>query len=87
MIHNVESHAPGLPRRGAGHPRDYMARHMYEDVGMNADEFTRYLRAQQPEYLQFLTEMGLALKKQGVTARLRAGRFCGRASIPPSAPC
>lgn len=43
--------------------RDYMARNMYEDVYMNAEELGRYLAAQQPEYLQFLTEMGLALKK------------------------
>ena len=47
------------------HPawREYMARNMYEDLYMNADEFTRYLKAQQGEYNKFLTDMGLALKK------------------------
>ena len=44
--------------------REYMARNMYEDVYMNADELGRYLAAQQVEISQFLTEMGLALKKQ-----------------------
>lgn len=43
--------------------RDYMARNMYEPVYMNADELGKWLVAQQPEMLQFLTEMGLALKK------------------------
>lgn len=43
--------------------RDYMARNLYEDLYMNAEEFTRYLAAQQGEYTRFLTEMGLALKK------------------------
>ena len=43
--------------------RDYMARNMYEDVYMNANEFGRHLAAQQSEITQFLTEMGLALKK------------------------
>jgi putative tricarboxylic transport membrane protein len=43
--------------------RDYMARNMYEDVYMNAEEFTRHLAAQQSEFNRFLTEMGLALKK------------------------
>jgi putative tricarboxylic transport membrane protein len=47
------------------HPawRDYMARNMYEDVYMNADEFGRYLAARQADTNQFLTEIGLALKK------------------------
>jgi len=40
-----------------------MARNMYADVYMNADEFGRYLVAQKVETTQFLTEMGLALKK------------------------
>jgi hypothetical protein len=40
-----------------------MVRNMYEDLYMNADEFTRYLAAQQGEFNRFLTEMGLALKK------------------------
>jgi putative tricarboxylic transport membrane protein len=43
--------------------RDFMARSMYEDVYMNAEEFTRSLVAQQVEMTQFLTEMGLVLKK------------------------
>ena len=43
--------------------RDYMARNMYEDVYMNADELARWLAAQQVEMTQFLTEMGLVLKK------------------------
>jgi putative tricarboxylic transport membrane protein len=43
--------------------RDYMARNHYEDVYMNAEAFTRWLAAQQVEVTQFLTEMGLALKK------------------------
>jgi tripartite-type tricarboxylate transporter receptor subunit TctC len=47
------------------HPawREYMARNMYEDVYMNADEFGRYLAARQADTNQFLTEIGLALKK------------------------
>lgn len=47
------------------HPawKDYMAKNMYEDVYMNAEEFGRYLAARQGEFTQFLTEMGLALKK------------------------
>ena len=43
--------------------RDYMARNLYEDLYMNAEEFSRYLQAQQGEFNRFLTEMGLALKK------------------------
>ncbi len=43
--------------------RDYMARNMYEDVYMNAEELGRWLATQQVEMTQFLTEMGLALKK------------------------
>jgi putative tricarboxylic transport membrane protein len=43
--------------------REYMAKNMYEDVYMNADEMARWLAAQQVEMTQFLTEMGLALKK------------------------
>ena len=43
--------------------RDYMARNMYEDVYMNAEEMARWLAVQQVEMTQFLTEMGLALKK------------------------
>jgi putative tricarboxylic transport membrane protein len=43
--------------------REYMARNMYEDVYMNAEELGRYLASQQAEITQFLTEMGLVLKK------------------------
>ena len=43
--------------------RDYMARNMYEDVYMNADELGRHLASLQIEMTKFLTEMGLALKK------------------------
>ena len=43
--------------------RDYMARNMYEDVYMSADEMGRWLAAQQVEMTQFLTEMGLVMKK------------------------
>jgi len=43
--------------------REYMARNMYEDVYMNAEELGKWLAAQQVEMLQFLTEIGLALKK------------------------
>ena len=43
--------------------RDYLARNMYEDVYMNAEEFSKWLAAQQVEMMQFLTETGLALKK------------------------
>jgi len=43
--------------------RDYMARNMYEDVYMNAEELAKWLITQQVEMTQFLTEMGLALKK------------------------
>ena len=43
--------------------RDYMARNMYEDVYMNAEELGRWLATQQVEMKEFLTEMGLVLKK------------------------
>ena len=43
--------------------RDYMASNMYEDVYMNAEEFGKWLASQQVEMTQFLTEIGLALKK------------------------
>jgi putative tricarboxylic transport membrane protein len=44
--------------------RDYMARNMYEDVYLNAQEFGRHLAARQVEMLRFLTDVGLAQKKQ-----------------------
>ncbi len=43
--------------------REYMTRNLYEDVYMNAREFSDWLASQQAEMTQFLTEMGLALKK------------------------
>jgi putative tricarboxylic transport membrane protein len=43
--------------------KDYMARSMYEDVYMNAEQFTRWLREQAPELTRFITEMGLVQKK------------------------
>jgi putative tricarboxylic transport membrane protein len=43
--------------------REYMARNMYEDVYMNAEELSKWLVSQQVEMTQFLTEIGLALKK------------------------
>ena len=43
--------------------RDYMTRNMYEDVYMNAGELSKWLASQQAEMMQYLTEMGLALKK------------------------
>lgn len=43
--------------------RDYMARNMYEDVYMNAEELGKYLVSQQAEMAAFLGEMGLLFKK------------------------
>ena len=43
--------------------REYTARNMYEDVYMNAEELGKWLASQQVEQTQFLTEMGLAIKK------------------------
>lgn len=43
--------------------RDYLTRNMYEDIYMNSEEFTRWLTDQRAELTQYLTEMGLALKK------------------------
>jgi putative tricarboxylic transport membrane protein len=43
--------------------REYMAKNMYEDVYMNAEEFRKWLASQQVEMREFLTEIGLALKK------------------------
>lgn len=43
--------------------KDYMARNMYEDVYLNAEEFSRWLTDQKGELTQYLNEMGLALKK------------------------
>ena len=43
--------------------KDYMARSMYEDVYMNSEQLTRWLREQAPELTRFITEMGLVQKK------------------------
>lgn len=43
--------------------RDYMTRNMYEEVYMNAGDFSKWLAAQQVELGQFLAEIGLASKK------------------------
>jgi putative tricarboxylic transport membrane protein len=44
--------------------QEYMRRNMYEDVYMNAEEMTRWLASEQAEIARFLTEMGLAVKKE-----------------------
>ena len=54
--------AIGKVHKSAGW-RDYMAKNMYEDVYMNAEDLSKWLASQQAELTQFLTEMGLALKK------------------------
>ena len=43
--------------------QDYMARNLMEPVYMNGAEYGRYLAARQPEFTQFITEMGLAGRK------------------------
>ena len=43
--------------------REYMAKNLYEDVYMNADEYSKWLTSQHVEMLQFLTDIGLAVKK------------------------
>lgn len=43
--------------------KDYMARNLMEPVYMNGAEYGRYLASRQPEFTQFITEMGLAGKK------------------------
>ena len=43
--------------------REFMAKNMYEDVYMNADEFGRHLAARQVDMNRFLGEMGLVQKK------------------------
>ena len=40
-----------------------MAKFMYEDVYMNAEEFGRHLAARQVDMQQFLSDMGLVQKK------------------------
>jgi tripartite-type tricarboxylate transporter receptor subunit TctC len=43
--------------------RDYMTRNMYEEVYMNAADFSKWLAAQQVELGQFLAEIGLPSEK------------------------
>jgi putative tricarboxylic transport membrane protein len=43
--------------------KEYMARNMYEDVYMNAEQLGKWLTSQQAEQAAFLTEMGLVMKK------------------------
>lgn len=43
--------------------QDYMARNLMEPVFMNGAEYGRYLAARQPEFTQFITEMGLVSRK------------------------
>jgi tripartite-type tricarboxylate transporter receptor subunit TctC len=39
--------------------QDYMARNLMEPVYMNSANYSRYLAARQPEFTQFITEIGL----------------------------
>ena len=43
--------------------REFMAKNMYEDIYMNAEEFGRFLAARQIEINRFLTDLGLVQKK------------------------
>lgn len=43
--------------------REFMAKNMYEDIYMNAEEFGRHLAARQVDMNRFLTDMGLVQKK------------------------
>ena len=43
--------------------QDYMARNLMEPVYMNGAEYARYLAARQPEFTQFIAEVGLAGRK------------------------
>ena len=43
--------------------QDYMARNLMEPVYMNGAEYGRYLAARQPEFVRFITDLGLASKK------------------------
>ncbi|MES2561673.1 MAG: tripartite tricarboxylate transporter substrate binding protein [Pseudomonadota bacterium] len=44
--------------------RDFMAKNLYEDVYMNAEEFGRHLAARQVDMNRFLSDSGLMQKKQ-----------------------
>ena len=43
--------------------QDYMARNLMEPVYMNSADYARYLAARQPEFTQFIAEVGLARRK------------------------
>jgi putative tricarboxylic transport membrane protein len=43
--------------------REFMAKYLYEDVYMNAEEFAKHLAVRQVEMNRFLTDMGLVQKK------------------------
>jgi putative tricarboxylic transport membrane protein len=57
----LESTIAKVHKSAAWH--DYMARNMYEDLYMNADELTRYLIDNRAEMTKILADMGLAIKK------------------------
>ena len=40
-----------------------MARHMYKETSMNADQTGKFLATQKTEMTQFLTDIGLTTKK------------------------
>jgi len=42
--------------------QDYMTRNLMEPVYMNSTDYSRYLAARQPEFTQFITDMGLGGK-------------------------
>jgi putative tricarboxylic transport membrane protein len=44
--------------------RDFMAKNLYEDIYMNAEEFGRHLAARQVDMNRFLSDSGLMQKKQ-----------------------
>jgi putative tricarboxylic transport membrane protein len=44
--------------------RDFMAKNLYEDIYMNAEEFGRHLAARQVDMNRFLSDSGLVQKKQ-----------------------
>ena len=44
--------------------QDYMARNLMEPVYMNGADYGRYLAARQPEFVRFISDLGLGNKKQ-----------------------
>ena len=42
--------------------QDYMARNLMEPIFLKSSEYGRYLAVRQPEFTQFITDMGLAAK-------------------------